>query len=154
MEPSMSQANDSSLVTQRLLPADPCHVFAAFEQPDLLAQWWGPNGFTSTFETFHFTPGGRWLFVMHGPNGANYPNECIFRTIEPHSRIIIEHIPNPWFLLTITLAPQSSQTHLTWAQQFENPQIAAKMQALAGTANEQVLDRLEALLKQSIQSRI
>jgi len=27
-----------------------------------------------TFGQFEFKPGGRWIFVMHGPNGANCPN--------------------------------------------------------------------------------
>jgi uncharacterized protein YndB with AHSA1/START domain len=35
----------------------------------------GPKDFTHTFEQFEFKPGGRWVLVMHGPNGANYPNE-------------------------------------------------------------------------------
>jgi uncharacterized protein YndB with AHSA1/START domain len=45
------------------------------------AQWWGPEGFANTFAQFEFKPGGRWVFVMHGPNGANYPNESVFREI-------------------------------------------------------------------------
>jgi uncharacterized protein YndB with AHSA1/START domain len=43
-------------------------VFAAFEQPDQLARWWGPKDFTKTFGQFEFKPGGRWVFVMRGPN--------------------------------------------------------------------------------------
>jgi uncharacterized protein YndB with AHSA1/START domain len=70
-----------------VLSAPPRDVFAAFEQPDRLARWWGPKDFTNTFERFEFTPGGRWVFAMHGPNGASYPNESVFREIEPDSRI-------------------------------------------------------------------
>jgi uncharacterized protein YndB with AHSA1/START domain len=73
----MSQANNpnAAVSTERVLSANPRKVFAAFEQPDQLAQWWGPKDFTNTFEQFEFKPGGRWVFVMHGPNGANYPND-------------------------------------------------------------------------------
>ncbi|HEX8325105.1 MAG TPA: SRPBCC domain-containing protein [Tepidisphaeraceae bacterium] len=111
----------------------------------------GPKGFTNTFEQFDFTPGGRWVFVMHGPNGADYPNESVFREIQPDTRIVIEHVFRPWFKLTVTLAERrgkadDDQTHLVWVQAFESPEMAAKLRPIVGPANEQNLDRLEALL--------
>lgn len=144
----MSQANDSiaALSTQRLLSASPRRIFAAFEQPLRLARWWGPDGFTNTFEQFEFKPGGRWLFVMHGPNGVDYPNESVFREIQPDTRIVLEHVVKPWFRLSVTLTPRGDQTHLAWVQEFESPEFAAKMRGVCEPANEQNLDRLEALL--------
>ncbi len=144
----MSHADNpnAAVRTERVLSASPREVFAAFEQPDKLAQGWGPKDFTNTFEQFEFKPGGRWVFVMHGPNGANFPNETVFREIEPDARIVIEHVVKPWYMLTVTLTARGDQTHLAWNQEFESPEVAAKMRALSGTANEQVLDRLQALL--------
>ena len=51
----MSQANKPNAVlsTERVLSVNPRDVFAAFEQPDRLAQWWGPNGFRNTWELSH-----------------------------------------------------------------------------------------------------
>jgi uncharacterized protein YndB with AHSA1/START domain len=137
---------DAAVSTGRVLAASPRKVFAAFEQPDRLAQWWGPNGFTNTFELFEFKPGGRWVFVMHGPNGANHPNECIFRELQPNTRIVIEHVVKPWYRLTVTLTARGDQTHLGWVQEFESPEVAARMRPLCETANEHVLDRLQSLL--------
>jgi uncharacterized protein YndB with AHSA1/START domain len=144
----MSQAHNlnAALHTERLLSAKARTVFAAFEQPDRLAQWWGPNGFTNTFEQFEFKPGGRWVFVMHGPNGADYPNENVFREIQPDTKIVIEHVEKPWYRLTVTLTPRGDQTHLAWVQEFESPEFAAKMRNICEPANEQNLDRLESLL--------
>jgi uncharacterized protein YndB with AHSA1/START domain len=144
----MSHANNSNaaLSTKRVLSANPRKVFAAFEQPDRLAQWWGPNGFTNTFEQFEFKHGGRWVFVMHGPNGADYPNENVFREIQPDTKIVLEHVGKPWYRLTVTLTARSDQTHLDWVQEFESPEFAAKMCSLCEPANEQNLDRLESLL--------
>lgn len=144
----MPRANhpDAALSTERILPADPRTVFAAFEQPERLARWWGPSGFTNTFERFEFEPGGRWVFVMHGPNGTDYPNESVFREIEPDARIVIEHVVKPWYVLMVTLTPRGEQTHLAWVQEFESPEVTARMRPLSGTANEQVIDRLQALL--------
>jgi uncharacterized protein YndB with AHSA1/START domain len=121
-------------------------VFAAFEQPDQLARWWGPKDFTNTFERFEFTTGGRWVFVMHGPNGTDYPNENVFREIRPDTRIVIEHVAKPWYRLTVTLAARGDKTHLAWVQEFDSPEFAAKMRPICEPANEQNLDRLESLL--------
>ncbi|MFN7140395.1 MAG: SRPBCC domain-containing protein [Limisphaerales bacterium] len=137
---------DTAVCTERLLPATPSEVFATFEHPDRLAQWWGPNGFTNTFEQFEFKAGGRWVFVMHGPNGANFPNESIFREIQPDTRIVIEHVVNPWYRLTVTMTARGDKTHLAWFQEFESAEMARRMRPLCESANEQVLDRLEALL--------
>ena len=137
---------DAVVSTERVLSAAPRDVFAQFEQPECLARWWGPNGFTNTFELFEFEPGGRWLFVMHGPNGANYPNDSIFREITPDSKIVIEHVSQPHFTLTVTLAARGEQTLLAWVQEFENAEFAAKLRAICEPANEQNLDRLEAAL--------
>lgn len=137
---------DAAVRTERVISADARTIFAAFEQPDLLARWWGPSGFTNTFEHFDFVPGGRWVFVMHGPNGASYPNESVFREIEPDSRIVIEHVVKPWYRLTVTLADLGGETRLSWVQEFESPEAAARMRRLSETANEQNLDRLQALL--------
>lgn len=144
----MSQANapNAAVRTERVFSASPREIFAAFEQPDRLARWWGPAGFTNTFERFEFRPGGRWVFVMHGPNGADYPNESVFREIEPDTRIVIEHVVKPWYLLTVTLAVRGDETHLAWVQEFESPELAARMRRLGETANEQNLDRLQSLL--------
>jgi uncharacterized protein YndB with AHSA1/START domain len=145
---TVSEANDPNacLRTERVFSASAREIFAAFEQQDRLARWWGPDGFTNTFERFEFEPGGRWVFVMHGPNGANYPNESVFREIERDTRIVIEHVVQPWFRLTVTLSARGEKTHLTWVQEFESPEFAAKMRRLVETANEQNLDRLQSVL--------
>ena len=140
------QDPDSAVRTGRMLAASPRQVFAAFERPEHLARWWGPSGFTNTFERFDFTPGGRWVFEMHGPDGARYANESIFREIRPDARIVIEHVVKPWFQLTVTLEERDGGTHLDWFQQFDSPETAERMRPLSRTANEQNLDRLQALL--------
>ena len=46
----------------------------------------------------------------------------------------------------MTLTARTDQTHLAWVQEFESPEFAAKMRPLCEPANEQNLDRLQALL--------
>ena len=72
----------SAFKASREIPATVEQVFAAFSDPERLSRWWGPAGFTNTFTTCEFNPGGRWSFTMHGPDGKNYRNECLFAEID------------------------------------------------------------------------
>lgn len=143
----ISNKQNAALITERVINASPKEIFSAFEEPLLLAQWWGPAGFSNTFEEFEFKSGGKWIFVMHGPNGTNYRNESIFGEIVTDEKIVIEHIVKPWYRLTIELSGEGSKTKLKWNQEFENPETAARMRSLGERANEENLDKLEQLLK-------
>jgi uncharacterized protein YndB with AHSA1/START domain len=133
-----------SFQTSREIPAHPSSVFAAFENSDRLAAWWGPAGFSNTFDTCEFKPGGEWSYVMHGPDGRDYPNESVFREIEPFRRIVIHHVSKPRYLLTVTLEPVDGGTLVRWEQEFENPNVARGIEHIVVPANEQNLDRLSA----------
>ena len=135
--------------TQRLLHASPAQVFAAIRDPQCLARWWGPAGFSNQFQAFDFREGGRWEFVMRGPDGTEYPNACEFRVIAPDRQVVIDHVVAPRFTLTLTLTaqgPQATQTLLDWQQTFENAEMAERLRPIVEPANEQNLDRLEAVL--------
>jgi len=134
-----------SFQTSRVIPAPPSSVFAAFKDSARLAVWWGPAGFTNTFKVCEFKPGGKWSYVMHGPGGKNYPNESVFRDIEPSRKIVIQHVSQPRYLLTISLEPtDSGGTLVRWEQEFENPKVASGVEHIVVPANEQNLDRLSA----------
>ncbi len=137
---------DRTLRTSRTLPYPPEEIYAAFSSADLLALWWGPEGFSNTFEIFEFTAGGRWKFVMHGPDGNNYLNESFFVTLEPNTKIVIQHACPPHFTLTVELTTVSDGTHLTWEQVFEDAQTAQAVKQRVGSANEQNIDRLAHVL--------
>jgi uncharacterized protein YndB with AHSA1/START domain len=125
-------ANESSSVTNgRTFRCGARQIFAAFAQPDCLAAWWGPKDFANTFQQFDFKVGGRWVFTMHGPNGADFANENVFREIEPYTRLVIEHTSLPWYRLTVTLTPRGDSTYLVWNQEFESPEFAAKIRRFA-----------------------
>ncbi|RYG64592.1 polyketide cyclase, partial [bacterium] len=94
---------DAVIRNARTLSFSASEVFEAFQQPERLALWWGPKGFTNTFEQFEFKPSGLWVFVMHAPNGASYPNESVFEEIIPNEKIVLRHVCAPHFVLTITL---------------------------------------------------
>ena len=130
--------------TSREIPASPTEVFAAIGDPARLARWWGPAGFTNTFSVCEFTVGGRGSLVMHGPDGTDYPNENRFAEIEGRRKVVVQHVSEPKFLLTIGLAASAGGTVVTWSQAFENSDFAKRVESIVVPANEQNLDRLTA----------
>ena len=128
----------------RDIAATPAQVFAAISTPERLARWWGPNGFTNTFSAFDFKTGGKWSLVMHGPDGANYPNDNVFGEIIPNQKVVVEHPMQPVFRLTIELAPSSTGTLVTWAQTFQSDDVARQIEHIVVPANDENLQRLQA----------
>lgn len=134
----------TTFATSRHIDASPDEVFAAIADPARLARWWGPAGFTNTFDVCEVAAGGRWSFVMHGPDGQNYANESMFAEVAAPERVVIDHLSAPKFRLTIALAPSADGTSVSWSQAFESAEIAERIQAIVVPANEQNLDRLTA----------
>ena len=130
--------------TARAIAASVDQVFAAIGSPARLARWWGPAGFTNTFAVCEFWPGGRWSFTMHGPDGANFPNESVFVEIEAPKKVVIQHASEPLFRLTIDLSPLETGTLVSWSQAFEKEDVARRVEHIVVSANEQNLDRLTA----------
>ncbi len=130
--------------TSKDIAASPAAVFAAFADPQRLARWWGPDGFRNSFDFCDFRPGGAWQFTMHGPDGANYPNESVFFAIEANRRVVIDHVCQPLFRLTVDLEPSASGTLVHWTQVFEDAAVAAAVAHIVEPANAQNLARLAA----------
>ena len=128
--------------TSREIAAPPDAVFAAFSDPQRLARWWGPAGFTNTFAVCEFKTGGRWSFVMHGPNGGNYPNESVFAEVDAPRKVVVQHVSEPRYRLTITLVPSNGGTTVSWVQTFEKADVASRIKHIVVPANEENLDRL------------
>jgi uncharacterized protein YndB with AHSA1/START domain len=130
--------------TSRDIQALPESIFAAFTDSDRLANWWGPSGFSNTFKQFQFKPGGKWSFVMHGPDGANYPNEAEFVDIVPNKKVVIRHHSQPNFTLTIIITSSEDGSRIKWIQEFDNDEVARNIAHIIEPSNEQNLDRLVA----------
>jgi uncharacterized protein YndB with AHSA1/START domain len=126
------------------IPATPEQVFAAISTPERLARWWGPAGFTNTVSVCEFKTGARWSLVMHGPDGASYPNENVFGEIVSNQKVVIEHPMEPIFCLTIELKPSATGTQVSWAQAFESADVARQIEHIVVPVNDQNLQRLMA----------
>jgi uncharacterized protein YndB with AHSA1/START domain len=84
-------ASDREIVITHTIDGPRELVFAAFADVQHLSRWWGPDGFTTTTRAFVFRQGGVWDFVMHGPDGSDYPSWITWREITPPERIALIH---------------------------------------------------------------
>ncbi|UZN03280.1 SRPBCC family protein [Cellulomonas sp. S1-8] len=82
---------DREIVVSRLIGAPRDRVFEAFTEVRHLSHWWGPDGFTTTTRAFEFRVGGEWDFVMHGPDGTDYPEWIRWTEIARPERIALLH---------------------------------------------------------------
>lgn len=136
------------IVSTRLICATPEQLFEVFSNPTHLTQWWGPDDFTNEFKQFEFHPGGKWRFIMRGPDGATYPQDKEFVEITDPSCIVIRHHQHEHnFDMTITFAQRGDATEVTWRMVFEPSPQNEMLKSFIPAANEQNFDRLEAYLK-------
>jgi uncharacterized protein YndB with AHSA1/START domain len=68
---SAETLSDREFANSRVFDAPPERVFKAWTDPTQLAHWWGPKGFTNTFEEFAA------LLEMGRPSGNASTNIAI-----------------------------------------------------------------------------
>jgi len=79
---------DREIIITRIFNAPRALVWQVWTEPQHIAQWWGPKGFTTRVEELDFRPGGRSRYVMTGPDGTEYPVTGVFQEIIPLERIV------------------------------------------------------------------
>ena len=86
-----SESADREIVISRVLNAPRELAWQAMTDPRQVVKWWGPRGFATTVEKMDVRPGGVWKHVMHGPDGANYPNQSVFKEVVAPERLAFSH---------------------------------------------------------------
>ena len=143
---------DNEVVITRLLDAPRELVWEAWTNPEHVAKWWGPNGFTTTTEVMDVRPGGVWRHTMHGPDGTDYPNESKFIEVVKPERITYSHGDGEreWFQASCVFEIEGNQTRVTIKQVFPSAEarneVVEKSGAIKG--GQQHLARLAEFLTQ------
>ncbi|REG99724.1 SRPBCC family protein [Flavobacterium aquicola] len=139
---------DNEIVNSRIVNASRKLVYRAWTEPEHLKNWWGPAGFTNTFNEFDFRIGGKWSFTMHGPDKGNYPNECEFIKIEEPSLIAWKRHSKPLFQILATFEEiADDKTKIIFKMLFDTNEERNKLKPYVVDKNEENLDRLENELK-------
>ncbi|MEX2127987.1 MAG: SRPBCC domain-containing protein [Xanthobacteraceae bacterium] len=89
------QLSEVALHMKRVLPAAPSVVFRACTDPEELAKWWGPRGFTTPSIEIDLRVGGRYRFAMQPPDGVLFHLTGEFREVDPPSRLAYTFVWEP-----------------------------------------------------------
>jgi uncharacterized protein YndB with AHSA1/START domain len=81
------RASGLVLELKRVVQASRARIFRALTQPEELAAWWGPQGFTIPAVDLDLRVGGRYRFTMQPPDGEPFHLSGEFLAIEAPSRL-------------------------------------------------------------------
>jgi uncharacterized protein YndB with AHSA1/START domain len=84
---NLTLPNEREIRVERVFDAPPERVFAAYTDPELIPQWWGPRGTTTTVEELEAKTGGRWQFRSRGEDGSEIVFRGYFREVTAPERI-------------------------------------------------------------------
>lgn len=90
-----AHSGDLILEMRRVLPGAPPVVFAAFTEPNELAKWWGPEGFTTPSMEFDPRVGTTYRIEMQPPEGDSFHLTGQFGEVDPPTRLAFTFIWDP-----------------------------------------------------------
>lgn len=106
-------------------------VWDAWVDPEKVALWWGPRGFTITTKSKDVRPGGTWNYMMHGPDGKDWPNITLFHVVEKYSKLVYDHGANenqpPLFRVTVLFTESAGQTTMEMTMALATPEAAQEI---------------------------
>ena len=84
---SAPQSDELTLEMTRVLPAGRSLVFGAFSDPNELAKWWGPEGFSTPSLKLQARVGEGYRIEMQPPEGDRFYLTGAFREVDPPARL-------------------------------------------------------------------
>jgi uncharacterized protein YndB with AHSA1/START domain len=118
----MPATDELVLSLKRTLPAPRSAVWIAMTDPEQLAKWWGPKGFTAPRVDFEPRVGGRYRIAMQPPEGDLFYLHGEFREVDPPSRLVYTFVwepPDPddrETLVTLDLEDRGEITGVSFTQ--------------------------------------
>ncbi len=136
------------ILSSRIINSPVETVYQAFENPNHLKNWWGPEGFTNTIHEFDLRVGGNWILTMHGPEKGNYENSSVFKTVLPNKLISWERKSQPLFDMEIAFEKlEENKTQISFKMIFSTAEECEKMRKFVEPKNEENFNRLEREIK-------
>ncbi len=147
---------ENELVFSRIYDAPRALVFAAWTDPAQIGKWWGPEGFTTTTRAMEVEVGGVWDYVMHGPDGTDYPGRAVYSEIVKPERLAFSHVggkaqdPHLTCEFLVTFEEDGGRTTVTLRMLFASVEAAGHARDLgAQTGGVESLERLAQELEQN-----
>ena len=111
---------EREITITRVFDAPRTVLFKAWTDPVIIAQWWGPKGFTNPVCELDVRVGGAIRIHMRSPDGSVYPMKGEFREIVPPERLVFTNIavdaadkPIIEGLTTVTFIERGGKTTMT-----------------------------------------
>ena len=92
IEAAKQTYGEGKVAITRVFDAPRALVWQAWTDPKMMAQWFGPRGFTSSVPELDARVGGGLRIVMHGPDGNDYPMKGVFLEVTPPERLVFTSI--------------------------------------------------------------
>ncbi len=84
----LTTPSDREIHVERVFAAPRERVFAAYTDPDLIPQWWGPRDTTTVVDRMDVRNGGGWRFVMRSEDGSESGFRGTYREVSAPERIV------------------------------------------------------------------
>lgn len=151
--PAKSKSNEIAIT--RIYDAPVKRVWEAWVEPEQVAQWWGPRGFTLTTKQKDVRPGGTWTYTMHGPDGVDWPNKTVFLEVEPESLLVYDHGANDdhpaLFRVKVRFTAMGDKTKMEMRMILATPEAADETRAFVKKAGGNATwDRLAEYLDETL----
>ena len=150
---TMNNTAEREVIIARTLNAPRELVFEAWTKPEHIIHWYGPNGFTLTIHEMEVHPNGVWRFIMHGPDGTDYPNKIVFEEVVKPERLVYTHgtgVEDDFadFHVIVTFDDNNGKTDLTMRSIFPTKESRDKVVREYGAieGGNQTVNRLEEYL--------
>jgi uncharacterized protein YndB with AHSA1/START domain len=85
---ALSTPSDREIRAEREFDAPRDRVFAAYTDPKLIPEWWGPYGTTTIVDRMEVEAGGSWRFVSRDSEGSETAFRGTYREVTPPERIV------------------------------------------------------------------
>ena len=143
---STMQASERELVITRVVNAPRELVWQAWNDPQHVSSWWGPNGFSTTTYSKEVRVGGEWRFTMHGPDGTDYENRIVYTAVEQPARLAYDHFgagdnESPHFKASTEFTEVAGGTEITLRMVFPTAQQRDAVAEYAIPGGQQTLAR-------------
>jgi uncharacterized protein YndB with AHSA1/START domain len=85
---TITTPQDREIRVERIFDAPRDRVFAAFTDPALIPEWWGPYDTTTIVDQMDVRPGGLWRFIAQDCDGRETAFRGVYREVTPPERIV------------------------------------------------------------------
>lgn len=117
---TVTTPTDREIHVERVFDAPRDRVFAAFTDPKLIPEWWGP---TTVVDQMDVRTGGSWRFVAQNADGSEIAFRGNYREVTPPERIVQTfEMEGPWgnaHVETATFEEMGDRTKFTTTLLFD-----------------------------------